>query len=58
MTVQDFEKEKRYCLIIHIATKLRDTGLITESELKVVKESAALTYKPIVANLINYSTSN
>ncbi len=58
MTNQDFEKEKRYCLIIHIATKLRDTGLITDSELKVVKESATLTYKPIVASLINYNTSN
>ena len=58
MTVQDFEKEKRYCLVIHIATKLRDTGLITEEELKVVKESTALTYKPIVANLIDYSASN
>ncbi len=58
MTVQEFEKEKRYCLIIHIATRLRNAGLITEAELQAVRESTALANKPIVAELIDYSTSN
>ena len=58
MTVQEFDKEKRYCLIIHIATRLRNADLITEVELQAVRESAALTNKPVIAELIAYSTSN
>ena len=58
MTAQEFDKEKRYCLIIHIATMLWNAGLITEAELQTTRESSALLYKPVVANLIDYSTSN
>ena len=58
MTKSDFESEKRFCLIMHMATLLRETGVITETEIRAVRDSAIMKNRPAAAHLIPFNISN
>lgn len=43
---------------MHMATLLRETGVITETEIRAVRDSAIMKNRPAAAHLIPFNISN
>lgn len=43
---------------MHMATLLREAGVITETEVRAVRDSAIMKNRPVATHLISFNISN